>query len=117
MKFNRTRIELVYCHRKPERSFFWKGKQFPVCARCTGINLGYYFFLPLFIFGFIKIPLIWSIIMIVPTYADGIIQAYFNIESNNIRRFITGLISGVGTMSLVSKLGIYIGEYILTLIN
>ena len=24
------------CHCRPDRSFFYKGKQFPVCARCTG---------------------------------------------------------------------------------
>lgn len=24
------------CHRRPERSFFYKGRQFPICARCTG---------------------------------------------------------------------------------
>ena len=25
------------CHQMPERSFFIKGYQFPVCARCTGV--------------------------------------------------------------------------------
>ena len=29
----------LICHQKPERSFFWDGHQFPVCARCTGIYL------------------------------------------------------------------------------
>jgi len=28
------------CHQKPERSFFYKKKQFPVCSRCTGIVIG-----------------------------------------------------------------------------
>ena len=28
------------CHQMPERSFFYKGKQFPVCSRCTGVCLG-----------------------------------------------------------------------------
>ena len=28
------------CHQMPERSFFYKGKQFPVCARCTGVIIG-----------------------------------------------------------------------------
>ncbi|MBQ3473297.1 MAG: DUF2085 domain-containing protein, partial [Methanobrevibacter sp.] len=26
----------LICHRMHERSFFIKGHQFPVCARCTG---------------------------------------------------------------------------------
>ena len=28
------------CHQMPERTFFYKGKQFPVCARCTGVIIG-----------------------------------------------------------------------------
>ena len=28
------------CHQMPERSFFIRGKQFPVCARCTGVMIG-----------------------------------------------------------------------------
>ena len=27
----------VICHQLPERSFFFHGQQFPVCARCTGL--------------------------------------------------------------------------------
>lgn len=29
----------VICHQIPERSFFWDGHQWPVCARCTGLYL------------------------------------------------------------------------------
>ena len=32
-------IGAVICHQRPERSFFWDGHQFPVCARCTGLYL------------------------------------------------------------------------------
>jgi len=116
LKIRGANLEFSYCHRKPERSFFWKGKQFPLCARCTGINLGY-FSLPFFIFGLIEISILWTVLMILPTYIDGAIQAYFNIESTNSRRFITGLLSGVGTMSVASKIGIFIGNQILVLIN
>ena len=116
LKIRGANIHFTFCHQKPERSFFWKEKQFPLCSRCTGINLGY-FILPFFIFNFIKISLLLTVLMIIPTYIDGAIQAYFNIESNNTRRFITGLMSGIGTMSLVSIIGIYIGNQILTLIN
>ena len=29
------------CHQRPERSFFMAGHQLPLCARCTGIHLGF----------------------------------------------------------------------------
>jgi len=29
----------LFCHQRPERSFFLDGHQFPVCARCTGLYL------------------------------------------------------------------------------
>ncbi|WP_067147191.1 DUF2085 domain-containing protein [Pseudotamlana agarivorans] len=113
---NRSHLHFTFCHQKPERSFFFKGRQFPICARCTGIHLGYCVF-PFLVFGVFKIPLLWSILMVIPTYLDGALQAYFDIMSNNKRRFVTGVISGVGSMSLVSIIGIYIGNQILTFIN
>jgi len=112
----KPKLHFAFCHQLPERSFFWKGKQFFMCARCTGINLGY-LSLPLFLFGVVQIPLLWTLILIVPTYIDGGIQAYFNIESTNSRRFITGLASGIATMSLTSIIGVAIGKQILLLIN
>ena len=54
-----------------------------------------------------------TILLIVPTYLDGFIQAYYNKESTNVRRLITGLMAGIGTMSLVSITGIFIAELIL----
>ena len=108
----RVKLHFSFCHRKPERSFFWRGKQFPVCARCTGIHLGYLSF-PFFLFGVISINFWLTILLIVPTYLDVFIQAYYNKESTNIRRLITGLMAGIGTMSLVSITGIYIAELIL----
>lgn len=35
----------------PERSFFYKGEQFPVCARCTGAALGQFLFIIFAIFS------------------------------------------------------------------
>ncbi|WP_084403423.1 DUF2085 domain-containing protein [Epilithonimonas caeni] len=93
------KIQFSFCHKKPERSFFWKGKKFPLCARCTGIYLGY-LSLPLFLCNFINLNILISILMIIPTYIDGFIQAVFNLESTNMRRLMTGFISGIGTMSL-----------------
>ena len=112
MVINKNKINFVYCHRKPERSFFWKGKQFPVCARCTGIHLGYLTF-PLFAFDLWRLNLAITLIMILPTYIDGFTQALFKRESNNYIRLVTGLIAGVGLMSIVSIIGEKIGLFIL----
>jgi len=116
MKFKVSNIEFVSCHRKPERSFHWRGKQFPLCARCTGIHMGYLTF-PIFLFGFFKIGWIWTLLLIFPTILDGVTQAFFNRNSTNGIRFVTGLLAGVGLMSLVSFIGQSIGEYILFIIN
>ena len=100
----------------PERSFFWKGRQFPVCARCTGIHIGYLAF-PLFLFSIFTLNIWWTMLLIVPTYLDGTIQAYTNWESNNVLRVVSGVFAGIGSMSLVSIIGKFIGTQILLLIN
>lgn len=109
---NRIRLNITFCHRKPERSFFWKGQQFPVCARCTGIHIGYITF-PLFMFNIFTLNIWWTIALIIPTFIDGLTQAFFKRESNNFLRVTTGLMAGVGGMSLVAIIGKYIGDQIL----
>jgi uncharacterized membrane protein len=100
----------------PERSFFWKGKQFPVCARCTGIHLGYLTF-PLFMFNVFTLNIWWTVALILPTYIDGLTQAFFKRESTNILRVMTGLMAGIGGMSLVAIIGKFIGDQILLIIK
>lgn len=83
------------CHQKPERSFFFKGKQFPICARCTGILAGY--FLGIFIAYITHCRnYLWFLLLIVPMTIDGGMQLIFKIESNNLRRLITGILGGIG---------------------
>ena len=110
----KQKIEFSFCHRKPERSFFWRGHQFPVCARCTGIHIGYCS-LPFFLFGLVEMGWFMSLLLIVPTVLDGLIQAFWNVESNNLRRFITGLAAGIGSMSICTLLGQLIGQFIISL--
>jgi uncharacterized membrane protein len=90
----------IGCHQKSCRSFFYKNYQFPLCSRCTGIVIGELFIAPIIlIIGFnnVYLNLILLLIMII----DGTLQ-YFNIlESNNIRRFITGLGAGYALTSLM----------------
>ncbi|MEP7146132.1 MAG: DUF2085 domain-containing protein [bacterium] len=105
-------IQLVTCHKIPSRSFFFRGKQFPVCARCTGMYLGYITF-PFFTFDIIHLSLAITLLLILPTFIDGLSQAYYNRESNNSLRLITGIMSGVGQMSLVAIIGKAMGYLII----
>jgi len=117
MRVGNTKFNFVTCHRLPERSFFWKGEQFPVCARCTGIYLGY-LTMPFFVFCCFGWGFWFSLLLFLPTIIDGGIQAFFNIESTNFRRLTTGIISGMGIMSLTHLLGFYIAKQIfINLIN
>lgn len=80
------------CHQKAERSFFIKGYQFPVCARCAGILL----IKPIaWLVNYkVRIKLWLCIPLLIPMLIDGGMQALFGKESNNIRRFITGMLGG-----------------------
>lgn len=87
------------CHRKPERSFFYKGHQFPVCARCTGFYISG--IASIILLNFIPVPyslttLLIGILLLIPCAIDGFTQLFEYRESNNILRLITGLIGGVG---------------------
>jgi len=85
---------IFWCHRMPERSFFFKGKQFPICARCTGVLAGMFIgVITLIVWR--KMP-IWAVLIcMVPMIVDGLIQNIWKIISNNPRRFITGIIFGI----------------------
>ena len=92
-------VSKYLCHRKPERSFFYKGHQFPVCARCTGFYAGLAAYLVCNVF--IEHPydlkmLMISIILLIPTSIDGFTQYLGFRESTNTLRFITGFIGGIG---------------------
>ena len=80
------------CHQIPERSFHYKNKQFPVCARCTGILLGYCT-IPLFYFGIIQIPPLFIILLDIPLLVDSLTQYLGLRESNNMFRLVTGVLS------------------------
>ncbi len=85
----------IGCHQMPERSFFYKGYQFPVCARCTGVLIGEVVALILILFS-IKVNLIGSIAFLIPMGIDWGLQYLKILESDNIRRLITGTLGGIG---------------------
>ena len=87
------------CHQIPERSFFIKGHQFPVCARCTGFYTGLVAYLianHFYKHSYDLNMLFISMILMIPVAIDGLTQYFGPRESTNTLRFITGFIGGVG---------------------
>ena len=95
------------CHQKPERSFFLCGYQFPICARCTGILIGYVCSILLLLLSCFLHPLI-CLLFLIPLVIDGGIQLLFNVLSNNTRRFISGTLFGIGFIQLIAAIFIYL---------
>ena len=86
------------CHQRADRSFSLGNYQFPVCARCTGIMAS----IPMaYILNYFKQMKIWiAIVLVIPMTVDGTLQKLEIKESNNVRRFLTGLLAGLGLVSL-----------------
>ncbi len=84
------------CHQREDRSYHIGKYQFPVCARCQGVYIGY-------LVGLLFTnPLLISLIPL--TYIEGYIQLKTKYNSSNPRRLITGLLSGIGTTVLIKNL-------------
>jgi len=98
------------CHQLPERSFFGGGTQVPVCARDTGIYLGFVVSLALIgllhrpgrpkqfpgIAGFVAI-----VLMITAMGIDGVSSyAGFRTTTNDLR-LITGILAGFAMAAIV----------------
>ena len=95
MTFGKFLAMACMCHQRSDRSFFLRGKQFPVCARCTGVLTG-------LIAGIIIAIATkcnyygYFLVLLIPMIVDGTVQQFTNYESNNILRLITGFFGGIG---------------------
>lgn len=108
-KLRKSLVELIYeigeysgCHQMPERSFYWKGRQFPVCARCTGVGIGQALALLLWV---IDIPLSMCLCFLTLMGLDWGLQECKIKESTNYRRLFTGILGGFGLFSIYVKAG------------
>ena len=98
------------CHQRKDRSFFIRGHQFPLCARCTGVLIGQIATTITLIVGIrlalvIAIPLCISFSLV--TFIDWYIQHRWNTESTNARRLFTGIMGGVGLTGIYFMVGRY----------
>lgn len=97
------------CHQKMERSFFVKNYQLPVCARCTGLLIGYILGIIGLMFS-LKLPIFLAILFIIIMFIDGFIQLKGIKQSNNVRRVITGTLCGIAVISVLYYIFIWIAS-------
>ena len=98
------------CHCRADRSFYYKGNKFPVCARCTGILAGVFTAaVTCFLY---KPPCAVLLPCLVPLMADGLAQKLVcRYESRNSRRFLTGIAFGWGVMNLHLNISAYVFQW------
>lgn len=104
--------DIVPCHRMKSRSLTIKGYTLPICARCTGILLGYLFFPFLFVFE-LYFPLWLGIAFNFPMVLDGWTQKRQFRKSNNPLRLITGIVSGLGQSIIIVSISQLIISFVL----
>ncbi len=83
------------CHQLESRSMHFRGYQFPLCARCTGVLLGQIATIIAIIAGF-RLDLFSSGILLGTMGADWLLQWLEIRMSTNLRRFLTGICGGIG---------------------
>lgn len=76
---------VIHCHQRADRSFVFRRRQVPLCARCLGL-----------LFGVTLVPLYCTdprlaTALIVVMLLDGCTQALHLRESRNWLRFLTGI--------------------------
>lgn len=95
----RILVNKIGCHQLPERSFTIRGKPMTFCARCFGASVGHLFSFILFCVGLLPSFRICLFFMLV-ILGDWSLQKWFGIMSTNSRRFLTGVIGGIGVGTL-----------------
>ena len=93
---NRTKIGFAFCHRRKDRSLRISGYTFPLCARCTGLWLGFVLGLLVRVAG-LHMPLIFAFVLMLPLTVDGFTQLAGYRESNNPLRLLSGTLFGIAT--------------------
>src|SRR5947209_7234050 len=93
-----------YCHQLSERSFFVRGRQCPLCARCLGILVGM-LGVPIYARNF-SWPV--SVVLVCGFFFDSITQLLRFRKSNNWLRFASGAGFSLAVSSSFVKVGIWL---------
>jgi uncharacterized membrane protein len=88
---------ITHCHQLTDRSFSLRGRQVPLCARCSGILVGV-FLIPLYV-----VDLRFAATLIAAMVLDGGSQALKLRTSNNWLRFATGIGFALGCGGLLER--------------
>jgi len=94
------------CHQLRERSLFFRGYQFPVCARCTGLFTGQAAGLAALLWFInldIKLLAICAAVSVAALGIDGFFQLKGIWVSTNFRRFLTGILCGFFVTGVVVR--------------
>lgn len=97
------------CHQMPERSFFIRGYQMPICARCTGIIIGE---IALIIFACVRslLSLPIGLLLTVPLIFDGFLQLKTKYTSTNLKRLLSGILFGFGFFNTLFSILYFIAK-------
>ena len=95
-----------FCHQLSHRSLHVWGFKLAVCARCSGVYLGFLagaLIYPVFrpLESEKMVPLWFIALSFTPLVLDGFTQLLGFRESNNLLRLATGLLFGVGASSIL----------------
>ena len=112
--------QIPLCNKNPDRALHINDFVFPLCYRCMMLWIGVIFgTLVIFLFKekynlkFKIKHFILGVILIVPTFLDGLIQTLTIYESTNIIRSVTGVIAGAGFGLLIVIIQQYLEEHII----
>jgi len=102
------------CHGDPSRSFWCRGKPFPLCSRCTAFYPAIILGLPAGILLTILFePASWLALVLfslleAPLVIDGMTQYQGWRRSNNLIRAVTGAMAGAGIGGGVGFMAVWI---------
>jgi uncharacterized membrane protein len=95
----RRKVGFAFCHRRQDRSLKILTYTLPLCARCTGLWLGFALGLSLRLAG-LHMPLLFAVALMLPLMADGLTQLVGLRMSNNLLRLASGVLFGIATNML-----------------
>jgi len=103
------RLGFSVCHQLPVRTLLFGKILMPVCARCTGIYIGFLFTIVFLFIVFRKresdLPPVYVIVAAVVFILSAIVDGFFSYlgfyNTNNIIRIITGYMFGAGISIII----------------